>query len=129
MDRNGNLKTEDYEPLRIACGKLDAVGLTFTLVNHEELKGQHGIFWRMKAVANSGRKDELNFVLDYSSGKLHALMAHNLDILINQCIKVSGRGSGFDRQYTVTIVENPKEKIEEISRVNLFVEMSKKETL
>lgn len=124
-------KTEDFDLPRIQAGKLTEEGITFKLLDHTELDGKNGTFYRMSCVANPGAKDEISFVIDYSSGKLHNLMAKNLDVYLNNYIWVAGRGKDYGRNYDVVLVDQSERKALEqsVGKIRDLVAISKKETL
>jgi hypothetical protein len=123
--------TEDFDLPRIQAGKLNETGIVFRLVDHQDLTGKNGTFYRMAGIINPGQKDELSFVLDYSSGKLHNLMAKNLDVYMNNFIWVAGRGKEYGRNYDVVLVDvGVKDAThQEKGKLLDLVAISKKETL
>lgn len=124
-------QTEDFDLPRIQAGKLNETGITFKLVDHQDLQGKNGTFYRISGVANPGEKDELAFVIDYSSGKLHNLLSKMLDVYMNNFIWLAGRGKEYTRNYDVVLVDvDIKGAIhQEKGKILDLVAISKKETL
>lgn len=123
-------KTEDFDLPRIQAGKLNEKGIMFKLIGHDELTGKNGTFWRMSCVANEGKKDEMNFVIDYSSGKLHSLLSKSLDTMLNSYIWIAGRGKDYGRNYDVVLVDvDQTDTHQELGDIRTLVSISKKETL
>jgi len=96
------LTTEDLGTKRLTAGKLTELGQTFTLRTIEaKMSEKNGQFYILTGELEDGGEVEVVF----SSKKLHKLVAKNWDILVNRRINISGEGTGFDREYSIQIME------------------------
>jgi hypothetical protein len=126
-DNQLRFKTENYDVNRIAAGKIGEDGITFTMIEMADMGGKHGDFWRVKGIVNKGKglvNGETEIVIDFSSGKLHSLISHNLDVMLNQVVKICGRGKSFSRNYDVYLIDDPKLYNQNIEIVKALVKAS-----
>jgi hypothetical protein len=127
-DNQLRFKTENFDVNRIAAGKIGEDGITFLMLSMDDMDGKHGDFWRIKGIANKGRGKsfgEMEIIIDYSSGKLHSLLSHNLDVMLNQTVRLAGRGKSFSRNYDVWLIDDDKLKAQNPEALKALIEASK----
>jgi hypothetical protein len=99
-DNQRVLDTEMLDHERIGGGKLPAEGITLRYLGHKTATGKNGEFMIIL-----GKKDDGTYIdIQTSSGKLQEVVKSNEDYLMNKRLNISGRGTGFERQYTVRVL-------------------------
>lgn len=102
VDRQSSfLNTEDYARYRLAAGKLDETGVTFTFVKVDTVEGEYGEFYRIGGTQEDGE----DLIIDFSSSKLKKMLDKNFQTLYGRKIILSARGQKFDREYRIEILE------------------------
>jgi hypothetical protein len=95
------LSTESLTKKRVTAGKLTDTGETFIPKTIETRVSQkNGEFFVLTGDMEDGRPIEVVF----SSEKLHRLLTTHWDRLVGKQITLSGRGSGYDREYVIEMV-------------------------
>jgi hypothetical protein len=123
-DNQIKLDTEEYDVNRIVAGKLDDKGIVFALMGQETLTGKYGEFHRILCKANPDKANEYEFVLDYSSGKLHTLLSKNWDLVYGQVVRIVGRGKDYDRNYSVFVIDKPADQSQDVGKLRELVRAS-----
>jgi len=95
------LSTESLTKKRVTAGKLTDTGETFIPKTLDTRVSQkNGEFFVLAGDMEDGRPIEVVF----SSEKLHRLLTVHWDLLVGKQITLSGRGSGYDREYVIELV-------------------------
>lgn len=91
--------TEDYDKIRLTGGKLPEEGVVIIPNEMETKEGKNGSF-RVVRVTVDGKDGDFVF----SSEKLTKIFDAHWAEMKGHKVSVAGRGTGFDRNYTVKLV-------------------------
>lgn len=107
MGKEPDFRTEDYEEDReiMSAGKIPKAGII--IVPEEKLTerdGKHGTFYSLPCL-RVNETEEVPAVLNFSSKRLKKLIVENWEQISGKEILVCGKDEGFNRHYSVSIVQ------------------------
>jgi hypothetical protein len=109
-------RTEDEGPQSFSAGLLDEKGITFFLESVEAHEGAYKDpqtgeprpFYTASGVDANGNPVSLAFGSKRLKKVLDKVLTTRGEELVNYMVNISGRGQGFDRNYTIKLVPKPQ---------------------